>query len=114
MPRIKNIEKDGTITENDKLLGTDVSGETKNYLVKDLATFFKSSQFVFNQQNASASWGTDGIITHNLNKFPSVVIKFSSSPEYTNVSALGGVQYLDENRIKITLAAAESGFAYLN
>ena len=30
MPRIKNIEKDVTVTGNDKVLGTDVSGATKN------------------------------------------------------------------------------------
>ena len=37
MPRIKNIEKDVTVTGNDKVLGTDVSGATKNYLVSDIA-----------------------------------------------------------------------------
>ena len=37
MPRIKNIEKDVTVTGNDKVLGTDVSGSTKNYLISDIA-----------------------------------------------------------------------------
>jgi|TARA_Y100001951_G_scaffold104168_1_gene115005 hypothetical protein len=37
MPRIKNIAKDAVVTGNDKVLGTDVSGATKNYLVSDIA-----------------------------------------------------------------------------
>lgn len=111
MPKIKSIEKDGTISDNDKLLGTDVSGVTKNYLVGDLATYINKKQYVHNQSNASTTW----TIAHNLGKFPSVSIKFSSSDNvYTNVGALGGVTYTDENNLTITLAAAESGYAYLN
>ena len=109
MPRIKSIEIDGTITGSDKLLGSDVDGTTKNFTVEALATFFQGSQFVFNQSIASATW----TIAHNLNKFPSIVIKFSTG-EYTNVGALGGVTYTDANNLTINLAAAESGVAYLN
>jgi len=48
-------------------------------------------------------------------KFPSVSIKFSSSDNvYTNVGAFAGVVYTDENNLTINLAAAESGYAYLN
>jgi hypothetical protein len=43
MPRIKNIEKDVTVTGSDKLLGTDVSGATKNYLVSDIALVANSA-----------------------------------------------------------------------
>ena len=111
MPRIETFEKDTTITGNDKLLGTDVSGATKNYLVSDLSTFINKQQYVHHQNSASVSW----VINHNLGKFPSVSIKFSSSDNvYTNVGALGGVTYTDENNLTITLAAAESGYAYLN
>ena len=63
------------------------------------------------QNSASASW----VINHNLAKFPSVSIKFSSSDNvYTNVGAFAGVVYTDENNLTINLAAAESGYAYLN
>jgi|TARA_R100001460_G_scaffold7031_4_gene18210 hypothetical protein len=109
MPRIKNIEIDGNITNDDKLLGSDVDGTTKNFSVGNLASFFQSTQFVFNQSSASTTW----TIAHNLNKFPSVVIKFSTG-EYTNVGAIGGVTYTDANNLTINLAAAESGVAYLN
>ena len=112
MPKIKSIEKDGTISDNDKLLGTDVSGDTKNFKMVDVAAYVKSKDhFTHNQQNADTTW----TIAHNLNKFPSVSIKFSSSDNvYTNVGALGGVTYTDANNLTITLAAAESGYAYLN
>ena len=52
MPRIETFEKDNTITGNDKLLGTDVSGATKNYLVSDLSTFINKQQYVHHQNNA--------------------------------------------------------------
>jgi hypothetical protein len=109
MPRIKNIELDESITGSDKLLGSDATGVTRNFTISALADFFQSSQFVFNQSSASTTW----TIAHNLNKFPSVVIKFSTG-EYTNVGALGGVTYTDANNLTINLAAAESGVAYLN
>jgi hypothetical protein len=67
--------------------------------------------FEHHQNTASASW----VINHNLGKFPSVSIKFSSSDNvYTNVGAFAGVVYTDENNLTINLAAAESGYAYLN
>lgn len=70
-----------------------------------------SVQYVHNQSLASTTW----TINHNLGKFPAVSIKFSSSDEvYSNVGAFAGVTYTNENSITINLAAAESGFAYLN
>ena len=67
--------------------------------------------YAHHQNNAATSW----VINHNLAKFPSVSIKFSSSDNiYTNVGAFAGVVYTDENNLTINLAAAESGYAYLN
>jgi hypothetical protein len=113
MPRIKNLPTDDTINSNDKLLGTDgVTGNTKNYLISDLKTFIKKERlFTHNQSLASNTW----VINHNLGIFPDVCIKFSSSDEvYENVGAFAGVKYNNGNTITITLAAAESGYAYLN
>tara|TARA_R100001463_G_scaffold7998_2_gene25085 strand:- start:3448 stop:4155 length:708 start_codon:yes stop_codon:yes gene_type:complete len=85
---------------NDKVYGIDIfpeSGGDKTY--------------AHHQNNASNTW----TINHNLAKFPSVSIKFSSSDNvYTNVGAFAGVVYTDENNLTINLAAAESGYAYLN
>ena len=112
MARLTTYANDSNITDNDKLLGTDTSGETRNFKMVDVAAYVKSKDhFTHNQNSASTTWTID----HNLNKFPSVSIKFSSSDNvYTNVGALGGVTYTDENNLTITLAAAESGYAYLN
>lgn len=112
MARLTTYSNDDNITDNDKLLGTDSGGETRNFKMVDVAAYVKSKDhFTHNQNSASTTW----TINHNLNKFPSVSIKFSSSDNvYTNVGALGGVTYTDENNLTITLAAAESGYAYLN
>jgi|TARA_Y100000004_G_C8720703_1_gene329985 hypothetical protein len=39
MPRIKDIVTDISLSANDKLLGTDVSGVTRNYTLSDIASF---------------------------------------------------------------------------
>ena len=54
------------------------------------------------------------MLYHNLGKFPSVSLKFSTGASFNNNGALGGVTYTDENNLTINLAAAESGVAYLN
>ena len=113
MPRIKNIALDNTINNDDKLLGTDSqTGNTKNFKIVDLKNFIKKERlFTHNQSLASTTW----VINHNLNAFPDVCIKFSSSDDvYENVGAFAGVKYNNNNTITITLAAAESGYAYLN
>ncbi len=84
---------------NDKVYGIDIFAESGD------------ATFAHHQNNASDTW----TIQHNLAKFPSVSIKFSSSDNvYTNVGAFAGVVYTDENNLTINLAAAESGYAYLN
>ena len=113
MPRIKNIALDNTINNDDKLLGTDSqTGNTKNFKIVDLKNFIKKERlFTHNQSLASTTW----VINHNLGIFPDVCIKFSSSDDvYENVGAFAGVKYNNGNTITITLAAAESGYAYLN
>ena len=113
MPRIKNIALDDTIHNEDKLLGTDSqTGNTKNFKVGDLKSFIKKARLYTHHQNtASTTW----TINHNTESFPSVSLKFSSSDEiYENVGAFAGVKYNNNNTITITLAAAESGYAYLN
>tara|TARA_R100000664_G_C2752956_1_gene140301 strand:+ start:31 stop:510 length:480 start_codon:yes stop_codon:yes gene_type:complete len=39
MPRIKDITTDTTLQSTDKLLGTDVTGATRNYTLGDVAAF---------------------------------------------------------------------------
>ncbi len=113
MPRIKNLQTDDVINDNDKLLGTDsATGNTKNYKIGDLKSYIKRSRlYTHNQALASTTW----TINHNTDSFPSVSLKFSSSDDvYENVGAFAGLKYNNSNTITITLAAAESGYAYLN
>jgi hypothetical protein len=113
MPRIKNVQTDNTITDDDKLLGTDAgSGNTKNYKIGDIKDYIKKARLYTHHQNTASSTWT---INHNTETFPNVSLKFSSSDEiYENVGAYSGVKYNNNNTITITLAAAESGYAYLN
>ncbi len=85
---------------NEKVYGIDIYAESGG-----------DKTYAHHQNNASDTW----TINHNLAKFPSVSIKFSSSDNvYTNVGAFAGVVYTDSNNLTINLAAAESGYAYLN
>ena len=89
------------------------NGSVADQKIYGIDIFPESGDITFphHQNTASASW----VINHNLGKFPSVSIKFSSSDNvYTNVGAFAGVVYTDENNLTINLAAAESGYAYLN
>jgi hypothetical protein len=113
MPRLKNIPQDTSISDNDKLLGTDsITGNTRNYSIGDLKSYIKKARlYTHNQAMASTTW----TINHNTDSFPSVSLKFSSSDDvYENVGAFAGLKYNNSNTITITLAAAESGYAYLN
>ena len=113
MPRIKNLQTDNVLNDNDKLLGTDSqTGNTRNYTLGDIKTFIKKERLYTHHQNSASNTWT---INHNTDSFPTVSLKFSSSDEiYENVGAFAGVKYNNGNTITITLAAAESGYAYLN
>jgi hypothetical protein len=92
---LTHITSNGSL-ENLKYFSIDVYGSDKNH--------------THHQNNASDTWN----INHNLGKFPAVTIKFSTGATYTNVGAFAGVVFTDENNLTINLAAAQSGYAYLN
>jgi len=105
-----------TITLVDKTSGSETSIHSNGSFVADnyysIMIFGGTGRtYTHHQNNSDTTW----TINHNLGKFPSVSLKFSSSDNiYTNVGAFAGVTYTDANTITITLAAAESGYAYLN
>lgn len=107
-----------TVDSNDSnfydlsLTETKSNGSISDTTIYGIDLFASSDvNFVHHQNSANTSWA----INHNLGKFPSVSIKFSSSDEvYSNVGAFAGVIYTNENSLTINLAAAESGYAYLN
>jgi hypothetical protein len=61
--------------------------------------------YVYDQSSPASIW----LITHGLNKFPSVSIVDSA-----NDLVIGDVTYLDENNLKVIFSAPFSGRAYLN
>ena len=97
---------------NLSLTSTKNNGSVSNNKIYGIALFAGSDvSYVHHQNSANTAW----TVNHNLGKFPSVSIKFSSSDEvYSNVGAFAGVIYTNENSLTINLAAAESGYAYLN
>jgi hypothetical protein len=112
MARIASYKKDVTLTNADKVIGTDgTTGKTVNFPLSDILAYietnatFTSVTFVFNQTTAASTWS----ITHNLGKFPSVSVVDSS-----NNVVIGEVEYNSNNQVTLTFASAFSGKAYLN
>ena len=109
MAKISSFPQDTTVEAGDKLLGTDVSGATKNFSITSIvnSTPFAShgGTTTHTQVSASSTW----TVTHNLNKFPSVTIVDSNEEQI-----FGVVDYQSANTIVLTFSAAISGKAYLN
>lgn len=64
-----------------------------------------SSTYIHTQDSASNIW----VITHNLNKYPSVTIVDSAGSV-----VIGEVVYNDSNKVTVSFIGAFSGKAYLN
>ena len=109
MAKISSFPQDTTVEAGDKLLGTDVSGATKNFSITSIvnSTPFAShgGTTTHTQGSASSTW----TVTHNLNKFPSVTIVDCNEEQI-----FGVVDYQSANTIVLTFSAAISGKAYLN
>ena len=109
MAKISSFPQDTPVEAGDKLLGTDVSGATKNFSITSIvnSTPFAShgGTTTHTQGSASSTW----TVTHNLNKFPSVTIVDSNEEQI-----FGVVDYQSANTIVLTFSAAISGKAYLN
>ena len=105
-PRINGVELNGDKTSEELgLQGQFIAGE--NITIEDNVISAQSSDahFVFEQGIPSTVWS----ITHNLNKFPAVVVVDSAGQ-----TVLCGVSYIDENNLQINFNGEFSGKAYLN
>ena len=75
----------------------------------DFALFTLSTQgvptFIFNQGVPATTWN----IQHNLGKFPSITVV-----DTAGTVVIGQYDYVDNNNITLTFAAAFAGKAYLN
>ncbi len=114
MPKISKIQVDTTINDGDKVLGSDASGATRNYTLKQIADFVVESggSHKHHQNTPSAEWQ----IIHGLelgDYLPSVTVRLDDGT-HADVGAFGQVKYIDKNELKIFFAASYSGFAYIN
>jgi hypothetical protein len=114
MPRISKYQLDGSISNTDKLLGSDEGGNTRNFKILDLSNYFAENAGVkkHHQNSAAAEW----TVNHDLdlaNYLPNITIKMSTGVVYPNVQGMGMVTYVDKDNLKINFISAESGYAYL-
>ena len=79
----------------------------------DFAVFTLSSQgtptFIYEQVIPATVWGTNGVVTHNLGKFPSITVIDSGDTVVT-----GQYTYIDNNNVTLNFSAPFAGKAYLN
>lgn len=74
-------------------------GDTEDVIIFGVATY------IHTQSSAAKEW----VITHSLNKFPSVTVVDSAGDV-----VCGDITYINANSVKITFSAGFSGKAYLN
>jgi hypothetical protein len=98
---LSHIESNGNILEDEFYAFAVYPG----FVNREIETDLTDNHYVHNQNNAATTW----TVNHNLGKYPSVSITLS-----TGAQGIGAVQYNNINSLTITLAAAESGYAYLN
>ena len=65
--------------------------------------------FEYTQVTPSTAWGNNGVVTHNLAKFPSITVVDTAGTVVT-----GQYDYIDNNNVTLTFSAAFAGKAYLN
>ena len=89
------------------------NGNLTDLLYYDFAVFTLPAQgvptFIFTQTVAAKVWGTNGIVTHNLGKFPSITVI-----DTANTVVTGEYTYIDNSNVTLTFSAAFAGKAYLN
>jgi hypothetical protein len=109
MPKIQSIQADQDLNKGDKLLGSDISGATRNYVISDVTNFFKNTnaagiagQFTYQYKSTAPYSGGSMRVTFSsdLTFQNAVSIKISkfihnSTESYENIlSILSGQQIL--------------------
>ena len=94
-----------SVLEDDKCCIYVVGYDDKLEPVNDNSFIESDKHYVYNQTSASDSW----VITHNLNKYPSITIVDSA-----NNIVIGDITYTSLNEVVIKFIGAFSGKAFLN
>lgn len=116
MARISTYNQDSDVSASDKVVGTDsTTGGTKNFTLGSILSLVASTinvpgedevdSYVHTQGSASSTW----TITHNLDKYPSIVIVDNDDDV-----VIGEINYQDKNTIIVYFTAAFAGKAFLN
>ena len=120
MPRISRIATDTTLTDGDKLIGTDVSGSTKNFTLGQMGEFVQS-----NYSNVDIANGSDNrIITAtdsdslngeaNLTFDGSTLALTGSGTVSSDFDVTGSVKITQNLRRTITTVTPSSGVSTIN
>ena len=98
--RVSNFAED---TVRTSVRPVDEASDLK--LVTEKAVAEATATFIFEQAVASNTW----VVTHNLGKFPSVVIEDSAGTQF-----LAPVYYNSANQLTVSMNGATTGKVYLN
>ena len=120
MPRISRIAADTSLTDGDKLIGTDVSGSTKNFTLAQLGNFTKA-----NYSNVDIANGADNrIITTsdadslngeaNLTFDGSTLALTGSGTVSSDFDVTGSIKVTQNLRRTITTVTPSSGVSTIN
>lgn len=104
------------VSDLSSLLDVNISSlQDGQYLVYDSTTskwINTSNEYKHHQNNSAMIWD----ITHNLNLanyLPNVTIKLNGGLIINPVQAMGLIEYVDQNRLKINFLTSKSGYAYI-
>ena len=120
MPRISRIANDATLTDSDKLLGTDVAGSTKNFTLAQLGSFTKanySNVDIANGANNRIITATDADSLNgeaNLTFDGSTLALTGSGTVSSDFDVTGSVKITQNLRRTITTVTPSSGVSTIN
>jgi len=120
MPRISRIAADTSLTDGDKLIGTDVSGSTKNFTLAQLGSFTQA-----NYSNVDIANGADNrILTTsdadslngeaNLTFDGSTLALTGSGTVSSDFDVTGSIKVTQNLRRTITTVTPSSGVSTIN
>jgi hypothetical protein len=88
MPRINNINLDTTVEKNDKFLGSNSGGATKNFQLSDVSKFFKNTNAAGIAGQLTYQYKTSSLSNGNMG------VTFSSGSTFQNATSLKVNKYI--------------------
>jgi hypothetical protein len=106
-PILATVSTTGSYNDllNKPFIPTDTASLSKSDVYTKTEVNNLISTYTYSQITSSATW----IITHNLNKRPSITVVDSAG-----TVVVGEIEYISNNEVKLTFKGGFSGTAYLN